>query len=88
MQVQAAVYEKGTSRREEAWPWCSGALYAQTLEWFEELVPDNDARGQMLGETAAALYGFSGTSDEITKWAIYRIPTAILRLPNVLDGRH
>ncbi|MCA6112854.1 amidohydrolase family protein [Bradyrhizobium cenepequi] len=37
--------------------------YAQTLEWLEKLVPDEDARGQILGETSAALYGFrSATS--------------------------
>nr|WP_210200099.1 amidohydrolase family protein [Bradyrhizobium sp. ARR65] len=45
------------------WPHVAAAhayapSYAQTLEWFEELVPDKDARGRMLGETAAALYGF------------------------------
>ncbi|TWB87293.1 putative TIM-barrel fold metal-dependent hydrolase [Bradyrhizobium macuxiense] len=32
--------------------------YAQTLAWLEELVPDADARGRILGETPAALYGF------------------------------
>lgn len=32
--------------------------YAQTLEWLQDLVPDEDARGRILGETAAALYRF------------------------------
>ncbi|WP_456640535.1 amidohydrolase family protein [Bradyrhizobium sp. USDA 10063] len=32
--------------------------YAQTLEWLQELVPDEDARCRILGETSAALYRF------------------------------
>lgn len=46
------------------WPHLAAAhayapSYAQTLEWLEELVPDEDARGRILGETPAALYRFS-----------------------------
>lgn len=45
------------------WPHLAAAhayapSYAQTLEWLEELVPDEDARGRILGETPAALYRF------------------------------
>ncbi|MGX1350630.1 putative TIM-barrel fold metal-dependent hydrolase [Bradyrhizobium elkanii] len=32
--------------------------YAQTLDWLEELIPDEHARGRILNETPAALYGF------------------------------
>lgn len=32
--------------------------YAETLGWLEQLVPDQDARGRILGGTPAALYGF------------------------------
>ncbi|MCC8954329.1 amidohydrolase family protein [Bradyrhizobium sp. Pear77] len=32
--------------------------YAQAMAWLEELVPDADARGRILSETPAALYGF------------------------------
>lgn len=32
--------------------------YAQILEWLKKLVPDEHARGQVLGATPAALYGF------------------------------
>ncbi|WP_426441032.1 amidohydrolase family protein [Bradyrhizobium genosp. P] len=44
------------------WPHVAAAhayapSYPQTLEWLEELVPDEDARGRvLLGETPAALY--------------------------------
>ncbi|WP_426441334.1 amidohydrolase family protein [Bradyrhizobium genosp. P] len=45
------------------WPHMTAAhayvpSYAQTIAWFETLVPDEHARGRMLGETAAALYDF------------------------------
>lgn len=45
------------------WPHVAAAhayapSYAQTLEWLEELVPDEDARGRILGDTPAALYQF------------------------------
>ncbi|WFU31322.1 amidohydrolase family protein [Bradyrhizobium brasilense] len=45
------------------WPHVTSAhAYApscpQTLDWLEELVPDQDARDRILGETPAALYGF------------------------------
>ncbi|KRR11012.1 hypothetical protein CQ10_40465 [Bradyrhizobium valentinum] len=45
------------------WPHVTAAhayapSYAETLEWVEELVPDEDARCRILGETSAALYGF------------------------------
>lgn len=45
------------------WPHVAAAhayapSYAQTLGWLEELVPDEDARGRILGETPAALYRF------------------------------
>lgn len=45
------------------WPHVAAAhayapSYAQTLEWLEDLVPDEDARGRILGETPAALYRF------------------------------
>ncbi|MGY4158001.1 putative TIM-barrel fold metal-dependent hydrolase [Bradyrhizobium sp. USDA 4461] len=45
------------------WPHVSAAhayapSYADTLAWLEELVPDEDAIGQILGETPAALYDF------------------------------
>ncbi|MFB9262749.1 amidohydrolase family protein [Bradyrhizobium erythrophlei] len=33
-------------------------LYAETLTWLEAIVPDEDARGRILSETPAALYGF------------------------------
>lgn len=43
------------------WPHVAAAhayapSYAQTLEWLQELVPDEDARRRILGETPAALY--------------------------------
>jgi predicted TIM-barrel fold metal-dependent hydrolase len=46
------------------WPHVAAAhayapSYAQTLEWLEELVPDEDARGRILRETPAALYRLS-----------------------------
>lgn len=45
------------------WPHVAAAhayapSYAETLEWLEELVPDEDARRRILGETPAALYRF------------------------------
>ncbi|WP_342723631.1 amidohydrolase family protein [Bradyrhizobium sp. B097] len=45
------------------WPHVTAAhayapTYAQTLDWLEELVPDDDARGRILSATPAALYGF------------------------------
>lgn len=45
------------------WPHVAAAhayapSYAQTLEWLADLVPDEDARGRILGETPAALYRF------------------------------
>lgn len=45
------------------WPHVAAAhayapSHAQTLEWLEELVPDEDARRRILGETPAALYRF------------------------------
>lgn len=45
------------------WPHVAAAhayapSYAQTLEWLEDLVPDEDARARILGETPAALYRF------------------------------
>ncbi|WP_076865924.1 amidohydrolase family protein [Bradyrhizobium mercantei] len=45
------------------WPHVTAAhayapSYTETLAWLEELVPDADARGRILGETPAALYGF------------------------------
>ncbi|WP_426411818.1 amidohydrolase family protein [Bradyrhizobium ganzhouense] len=46
------------------WPHVAAAhayapSYAQTLEWLEELVPDENARARILGETPAALYRLS-----------------------------
>ncbi|WBL77842.1 amidohydrolase family protein [Bradyrhizobium xenonodulans] len=46
------------------WPHVAAAhayvpSYAQAFEWLEELVPDEDARGRILGETPAALYRLS-----------------------------
>lgn len=58
------------------WPHVAAAhayapSYAQTLEWLEELVPDEDARGRILGETPAALFRFrqvkTWTPAEMTK---------------------
>lgn len=45
------------------WPHVAAAhayapSYAETLEWLEDLVPDEDARRRILGETPAALYRF------------------------------
>lgn len=45
------------------WPHVAAAhayapSYAQTFEWLEELVPKEDARGRILGETPAVLYRF------------------------------
>ncbi|VIO79185.1 amidohydrolase family protein [Bradyrhizobium ivorense] len=45
------------------WPHVTAAhayapSYAQAFGWLEELVPDADARGQILCETPAALYSF------------------------------
>ncbi|WP_024510680.1 amidohydrolase family protein [Bradyrhizobium sp. ARR65] len=44
------------------WPHITAAhayapTYAQTLEWLDELVPGEDARKRILGDTPAALYG-------------------------------
>ncbi|MGY4230334.1 putative TIM-barrel fold metal-dependent hydrolase [Bradyrhizobium sp. USDA 4503] len=44
------------------WPHVTAAQayapsYAETLAWLEELIPDADARGRILSETPAALYG-------------------------------
>lgn len=46
------------------WPHVAAAhayapSYVQTFEWLEELVPDEHARGRILGETPAALYRLS-----------------------------
>lgn len=48
------------------WPHVAAAhayapSHAQTLEWLEELVPDEDARGRILGDTPAALYRLSAS---------------------------
>ncbi|MGY2803919.1 amidohydrolase family protein [Bradyrhizobium sp. USDA 4506] len=45
------------------WPHLTAAhayapSYPQTLDWLEELVPDQNARGRIVGETPAGLYGF------------------------------
>ncbi|MTV19128.1 MULTISPECIES: amidohydrolase family protein [Bradyrhizobium] len=45
------------------WPHVTAAhayapSYAQTLDWLEKLIPDEGARGRILSETPAALYGF------------------------------
>lgn len=44
------------------WPWTQfqdqGYTYAMTLDWFETLIEDETARTQILGDTAAAFYGF------------------------------
>ncbi|MGL3210546.1 amidohydrolase family protein [Bradyrhizobium sp. BR 1433] len=52
------------------WPHLTAAhayapSYPQTLNWLEELIPDRDARGRILGETPAALYGFPNRNQDL-----------------------